>query len=94
MVDVSDPSSHKTQFPTDVGVNGAKYDIPTVFTLETVLLHMFSLAFRISVLPSNVILDCPIAALGPFAVRIFDVPVAPVMVVNPGPVLPVAPSTP
>jgi len=41
MVEVSDPSSHSTQLPTDVGANGAKYDMFTLFTFEMVLLHMF-----------------------------------------------------
>jgi hypothetical protein len=41
MVEVSDPSSHSTQLPTDVGAKGAKYDMFTLFTFEMVLLHMF-----------------------------------------------------
>ena len=68
MVAVSEPSSHRTQFPTAVGANGAVYDIFTVFTLEMVLLHMFSTAFTTSVLPSKVKLE--------FANAVLAVPVA------------------
>lgn len=59
MVDVSDPSNHNTQLPTDVGANGARYDMLTLFTFDTVLLHMFWLAFRTSVVSSKVILKLP-----------------------------------
>ena len=59
MVEVSDPSSHSTQLPTDVGAKGAKYDMFTLFTLEMVLLHMFSFPFTVSVLPSKVKLELP-----------------------------------
>jgi len=59
MVDVSAPSSHRTQLPTDVGANGARYDMFTLLTLEMVLLHMFSFPFTVSVLPSKVKLELP-----------------------------------
>jgi hypothetical protein len=51
---VSAPSSHSTQPLTDVGVNGGIYVRFTLFTLESVLLHMFCDALRVRVVPLNV----------------------------------------
>lgn len=59
MVEVSAPSSHNTQLPTDVGAKGAKYDMFTLFTLEMVLLHMFWLALTVSVVSLKVMLELP-----------------------------------
>ena len=59
MVDVSDPSNHNTQLPTDVGAKGAKYDMFTLFTLEMVLLHMFWLALTVSVVSLKFKLELP-----------------------------------
>ena len=59
MVVVSAPSNHNTQLPTDVGAKGARYDMFTLFTFDTVLLHMFWLAFRTSVVSLKVMLELP-----------------------------------
>jgi len=59
MVEVSDPSNHRTQLPTDVGAKGARYDMFTLFTLEMVLLHMFWLALTVSVDSLKVMLKLP-----------------------------------
>jgi hypothetical protein len=104
MVVVSDPSSHNTQFPTDVGAKGAVYDMFTVFTLEMVLLHMFCRALTVNTDSVNVKLELPYNPVPPVAtVNTLLHPVDPVIVTEPplipapgGPVGPVteAPVTP
>ena len=59
MVVVSEPSSHNTQFPTDVGAKGAVYDMFTVFTLEIVLLHMFCSALTVNTDSEKVKFELP-----------------------------------
>ena len=51
----------------------------------------FPVTGMITLVPSKVKFDWPMAALDPFAVRIFEEPVAPVIVVNPDPAGPVGP---